>query len=522
MSPKLQHTSFIGRWLPTAAAILAIVGGTVSMVGWIAGFPGLLSWTGDDITIKFNTSICITAAGVALLTCSFFPRLTIVIRSLGAATVIVAGATLLQHITGADFGIDTLFVGELPNSPATSAPGRMGMPASSSLTSLGLALIFATFHRTRRAAAVLAIASLSVAALSLTGYFFGANQLYSIPRFTGIALQTATMIAILAIGIAALIREHGLYATFAREDAGGAMFRRLALPVVGISLTLGLVRLSLQNEGYFDTAFGTAARTLAEIVLLLTLLWWTAESLSRSEARSRDTSNVKAENETLRRIAVAQEGERRRIARDIHDHIGQSLTALRLKLDALSKRIGGGTEFSDEMFRTCEQAKKLDADVSLLVWQMRPGVLDSHGLASALNSFVREWSLNHEIQARFHATSSERRLPPEIETNLYRIIQEALNNVLKHSNATTVDITMNYLADEAVLTIEDDGGGFDTESESIHTTEGSGFGLIGMKERAALVGGRLEVESAVGAGTTILVRVPRRLSRTASAANGSR
>jgi signal transduction histidine kinase len=326
----------------------------------------------------------------------------------------------------------------------------------------------------------------------------------------------------LALGIAALVREQGIAATFLRDDAGGAMFRRLALPVVVISLVLGSIRLFAQNAGYFDTAFGTAARTLAEVVLLLTLLWWTAESLSRSEARARDTSNVKAENETLRRIAIAQEAERRRIARDVHDHIGQSLTAVRLKLDSLEKKIGLDSEFSDEMSRTCEQAKKLDADVSLLVWQMRPGVLDSHGLASALNSFVREWSVNHGIDAEFHATSSERRLPAEIETNLYRIIQEALNNILKHANATKVSITMNYLSDEAILVIEDNGAGFDTEA-LIHTTEGSGFGLIGMRERALLVGGKLEIESTPGDGTAIHVRVPRATStRTLAASNGSR
>jgi signal transduction histidine kinase len=448
-------------------------------------------------------------------------RRKFLIRILGGVTFVIAAATFLEHITGISLGIDTLIFDEPLNAVATVSPGRMGIPASLSLTFLGLALVFATVKRMRRDAAMLAIISLCIAGLSLTGYLFGVNQLYSLPRFTGVALQTATMIAVLALGVIALVREHGIAATFLRDDAGGVMFRRLGLPVVVISLVLGSVRLYAQNVGYFDTAFGTAARTLAEVVLLLTLLWWTAESLSRSEARARDTSNVKAENETLRRIAIAQEAERRRIARDVHDHIGQSLTALRLKLDSLEKKIGAASEFSDEMSRTCEQAKKLDADVSLLVWQMRPGVLDSHGLASALNSFVREWSVNHGIDVEFHATSSERRLSPEIETNLYRIIQEALNNILKHANATKVSITMNYLPDEAILVIEDNGAGFDTEAR-IHTTEGSGFGLIGMRERALLVGGKLEIESTPGGGTAILVRVPRATStRTLAASNGS-
>lgn len=493
------------------------------MAGWIASVPRLLSWTNNDISIKFNTAVCITSAGISLLISTVAPKQRLAIRAFSLVTLLIAGTTLLEHITGVDVGIDTLVFRDDPNLAATTSPGRMGLPASLSLTSLGLALSLATVIKTRRAAAMLAVGSLGIAALSLSGYLFGADKLYSIPRYTGIALQTASMIAMLALGIVFLIKEHGLAATLSRSDAGGKMFRQLALPVIIVSFGLGSIRLFAQDAGYFDTAFGTAARTLAEIVLLLGLLWWTAENLSWSEARARDAANVKSENETLRRIAIAQEAERRRIARDVHDHIGQSLTALRLKLDALQKKVGDDHEFAEEIDRTCDQAKKLDADVSLLVWQMRPGVLDTHGLASALKSFVREWSINHDIEIEFHTTSAERRLPPEIETNLYRIIQEALNNILKHANATKVSITINYLPDEAILVIEDNGAGFDTEADQIHTTEGSGFGLIGMKERAVLVGGRFEVESVPGGGTAILVRVPRPASsRGAASSNGSR
>lgn len=512
---------FVVRFLPPAAALFAIVGGIVSMTGWLTGNRRLLDWDLDGITIKFNAAFCVTAVGIGLLLSALSPRQKYAIRAFGFIAAVIAGMTLVQHLTGIDFGIDTLLFSEAPAAAATSSPGRMGMPAASMLTSLGSALVLATYAGGRRAAAMLAIIALLVASLSLTGYLFGASQLYSIPRFTGIALQTATMIAIVSFGLISLIREHGLVATLLRRDAGGAMFRGLLLPVILIALTLGFIRIFVQNAGYVDTAFGTAARTLAEIVLLIGLLWWTAESLSRSEARSRDASKAMAENETHRRIAAAQEAERRRIARDLHDHIGQQLTGLRLQLDALCKTIRSNSSFAPDLASISEQTKKLDADLSLLVWQMRPSVLDSHGLTSALKSFVQEWSVNHGIEAEFQATASGKRLPPEIETNLYRIIQEALNNILKHANANKVSITMNYVDEEAVVVIEDDGSGFDPEADSIHTTESSGFGLVGMRERAVLVGGKLEIESAPGEGTVIMVRVPRLMSaKSASASNG--
>jgi signal transduction histidine kinase len=394
----------------------------------------------------------------------------------------------------------------------------MGMPASAVITGLSVALVLLTYRKWRGIASSVALASLSATSLSLVGYLFGASQLYSIPKWTGIALQTAAGLAALSIGVISLVREHGLAEILLRPDAGGRMFRLLVLPVVGIAISLGFARVLAQEYGYVDSAFGTAMRSIIEIALLMGLLWWTAERLSQSEAASRDASRSRAENETYRRIAWAQESERRRIARDVHDHIGQQVTGLRLRLESLCLHEGIDKIAEEEVRGLRDQAMNLDSDLSLLVWQMRPSVLDSHGLASALNSFIREWSANHKIECEFQAPSPDTRLSPDIETNLYRIIQEALNNILKHAGASRVSVTMNYIGDEAVLLIEDNGAGFDPDPESIHTTEGSGFGLIGMKERAALIGGTLEIESRAGTGTAIMVRIPnaRRLKAAAS------
>ena len=497
--------------LPVMAGSVVVIGGVLSLTGWIAHIPGLIDWDGNGITIKFNASVCATLLGTALVLNGFLSRPANAVRILSAAAAAIAAATLFQHITGVNLGIDTLVFNEPPGMTATAAPGRMGPPASFSMTIIGLSLILSTFRSGRRWAAMLGLGAVFVAGLSLSGYLLGANQLFALPRVTGIALQTAWMILFLGVGVVSSVREHGIVSTMLREDAGGLTFRRLVIPLVLISLVLGSTRVFLQEAGYVDTAFGTAARSVAEIALILALLWWTAENLSRSEGRAQGAAEIRAENETHRRIAIAQEAERRRIARDLHDHIGQQFTGLRLRLDALCKTIPTEADYAHEISTICDQTKKLDSDLSMLVWQMRPGVLDSHGLASALKSFVREWSANHSIEVEFQTTTSESRLPPETETNLYRIIQEALNNILKHAQAKKVSVTMNYLADEAIVVIEDDGRGFDTESDDIHTTESTGFGLVGMKERAVLVGGKLEIESTLGGGTAVIVRVPRKV-----------
>ena len=497
------------RWLPLAAGTVGAASGLSSMAGWIAGIPRLIDWDLDGITIKFNAAVCLTALSAGLLISILRPKGIWIIRAIGCFTLAVAGLTLAEHFAGFNTGIDTWFFDEAPSALATAAPGRMGVPASSVIFALSVSLILLTYRRWRAVASSVALGAMSVTSLSITGYLFGASQLYAVPKWTGIALQTATTLALISLGIISLIRDRGIAEILSRSDAGGRMIRSLIFPVIGIALSLGYVRVQVQDYGFVDTAFGTAMRSVLEIVLLLSLLWWTAERLSRSEAAARDAMRSKAENETHRRIAGAQESERRRIARDVHDHIGQQVTGLRLRLESLCRRDDFAHKTVEELRSLRDQAMKLDSDLSLLVWQMRPSVLDSHGLASALNSFIREWSKNHDIEAEFHSPSSNTRLPPDIETNLYRIIQEALNNILKHARASRVSVSLNYVNDEAVLLIEDNGAGFDPDPESIHTTEGSGFGLIGMKERAALVGGTLEIESRAGDGTAIMVRIPR-------------
>lgn len=217
----------------------------------------------------------------------------------------------------------------------------------------------------------------------------------------------------------------------------------------------------------------------------------------------------KARVRLLRQIVRAQEDERRRIARDIHDHLGQQMTALRLNLEALDK---GGGEDEELRRKLVEQTKtiaaQLDADVDFLAWELRPAALDDIGLAEALGNYLREWSKHSGIEAQFHTTGMDaERLAPETETNLYRITQEALNNIMKYSRATRADVLLERRDHQVVLIIEDNGVGFNPQ-KAASVDAAKGMGIIGMRERAALVGGTLEIESKPKEGTTIFARVP--------------
>jgi PAS domain S-box-containing protein len=208
----------------------------------------------------------------------------------------------------------------------------------------------------------------------------------------------------------------------------------------------------------------------------------------------------------LTRLAVAEESERRRIARELHDQLGQQLTALRLTLEMVKAQSVGHADLRVQIETLQELAKQLDQDVAFRVWELRPAVLDENGLHAALADYVGNWSRHFGIRVQLHSgRSSGDRLSPVTETTFYRLAQEALNNVAKHARANHVDIVLERGPEYVSLIIEDNGVGFDPSSEHIRRR---GFGMIGMRERAALVGADLQIESAPGRGTTVIVRTP--------------
>jgi PAS domain S-box-containing protein len=221
-----------------------------------------------------------------------------------------------------------------------------------------------------------------------------------------------------------------------------------------------------------------------------------------TERQKREAERVRTE--LLSRLVFAQEDERRRIARDMHDEFGEHLTALGLGIGRLKKMCADSADLAREVEALEATARSLDQDVDRLAWELRPTALDDLGLGAALTNYVQDWSDRVSIPAHLHTSGVlNERLAPDVETTLYRIAQEALNNAAKYSRARRVEVILERRGDSVSLVVEDDGIGFDSGAEA----KGGGFGLVGMRERATLVGGSLEIESAPGRGTTVFVRI---------------
>ena len=223
------------------------------------------------------------------------------------------------------------------------------------------------------------------------------------------------------------------------------------------------------------------------------------------EADRRERDNI-LHSALVRRVMITQEDERKRISRDLHDHLGQKLTALRLRVELLKSEVERNEKLQETIHLLEQLAKDIDNEVDFLAWELRPAAIDELGLEAALDHFINEWSQHFGIAAKLDLErSAKKRLAAAAEINLYRIAQEALNNVAKYAKATTVNVTLAEEHDVIALIVEDDGIGFDPELE---TEKEKGLGLLGMGERAAILQGELKIESGGRRGTKIHARIP--------------
>jgi signal transduction histidine kinase len=210
-----------------------------------------------------------------------------------------------------------------------------------------------------------------------------------------------------------------------------------------------------------------------------------------------------------RRLVDVQESERRNIARELHDEIGQSLTAAQFSLQAAAA--SREPSQAETRMKTCgELLQHVLEQVQDLSLNLRPSMLDDLGLESALRWYTGRHAELTGIQADFSSTPLDRRLDSVIETECFRVAQEALTNVARHSKAQSVTVELKAQDGQLQLCIRDDGVGFDVATVRDQAVRGSSLGVLSMEERAALAGGRLELNSTPGGGTEVRAWFPLR------------
>ena len=209
-----------------------------------------------------------------------------------------------------------------------------------------------------------------------------------------------------------------------------------------------------------------------------------------------------------RQILSAQEEERREISRELHDVIAQTLTGINVRLAALSKEAATNTKGLDRNIARTQRLVEKSVDiVHRFARELRPAVLDDLGLIPALHSFMKNFTTRTGVRTQLTAFAGVEEMETARRTVLFRVAQEALTNVARHAKASRVKVSLQKMADGVCMKIEDDGKSFQVE-RTLHANGGKRLGLLGMRERLEMVGGKFGVESAPGQGTTITAQIP--------------
>ncbi|WP_343586446.1 ATP-binding protein [Herbaspirillum sp.] len=251
---------------------------------------------------------------------------------------------------------------------------------------------------------------------------------------------------------------------------------------------LEVVRFPLHGEGRGDMVAGLAL-----------------DVTEREESRRELELAIQRQQLLSSRVIEVQERERQHLARGLHDDVGQSLTALKITLETIRKT---GTLEGPALQNGIDIVTSVLAQVRSLSLDLRPPQLDNLGLTAALRSYVEQKSRMAGVNGWFESGGQDGKLHHDIENTAFRIVQEAVTNILRHAGCRNIWVRIERQQDQLYLSIRDDGKGFDVERARSNAISGTSFGLLNMEERAVLVGGSMDISSAPGEGTEIVMHLP--------------
>jgi signal transduction histidine kinase len=364
--------------------------------------------------------------------------------------------------------------------------------------------------------------ALTTEVIRLSGYHMSLLVFlyYLIIIACALTLETRTLYAICAVisvAFCAVLPWDPLFVNATRAHAGHVLLFLFSVWGVGFISAAGAAQIQAAERRLMSSM--RTQRAIAEENAKLSV------DLARRLEESRAlTASLDRQREETRRLADmvihAQEEERRRVARELHDEANQLLAALMTTVDAAeaAAALQGQTELTTTLARLRKLASATLRDLQRIATELRPPALDEFGLLPALTRHVRDRTAGTALEARVDTEGRLRRLPPTVEVALYRIAQEALANVQKHSGARQVGLRLRFLPSAVRLDVSDDGVGFDLDGAAAGGRPR--LGIAGMRERASIVGGHLTVSSRPGGGTRVSASIPLAAEPTAVAAGG--
>lgn len=485
--------------MPQLAGTGVLLLGACVLLGWMLDVAVLKRILPGLATMKANTAIGFALAGAALLAIDRGRNARPAALAAGALGL----ATLAQDLCGVSLGIDELLFRDAAGTPQSGAPGRMSPGTAFNFVLLGTALALHT-RPSRLSAWVaqwFALLALVLALVATIGYLYHVEALYRVEPYSSMALHTALGFVLLAAGALA-VRPAGWMWRVASPGPGGIMLRQLFLPATLGLIVIGWLRVEAESRGWIETGIGTALMVIVAGLLFGALALRCARALDAERSAARHVVGSLSQ-----RLLRAEESERRALSRELHDRVGQNLSALNLNLQLIRRQIS--LESAQRVSERLDEAQQLlqhtTRDVRNVMVDLRPPGLDDYGLATALRNYAERIEASFPARLGVSGADPQPRLHADAEIALFRIAQEALNNAAKHAAARAVDVRLDVGERGVRMTIADDGAGFDPE----RSRGGASWGLATMRERAEAVGALLRIDAAPGRGTRITVDLAR-------------
>jgi signal transduction histidine kinase/CheY-like chemotaxis protein len=521
-------------------ACVALTGGLTVLGGWLFGIPRLTDFTYDGITMKANTSFALAVAGASFLL--LLPEKVAAWRfaagaSLAILASLIGALTLSQHIGGWDLGIDQLLATEQPGEEATVSPGRMGPPAATSFTLIGIGLLFL---RKRSQQLIVASQGLAltvgvVTLLNLVGNLYGARELHAFAPYTGISRQTALMLFIFAAGMLTARPDRGLMSVLTSNHSGGVALRRLLIPAIVLPIVFGRISAYGINARWFDVSFGIALFAVSLIVTLLGTMWWNGRALNSLSLR-----RLRAEQERQRLLESERHArmEVERSARLKDEFLATLSHELRTPLGAIigwvsllknnARDVNTLEKGLDVIDRNARAQSELISDLldmsRIISGKMRLAVqpVDLHEVIDAAIESVRMAADQKGV--RLHTA-----LEPVLEpvngdpARLQQIMWNLLSNAVKFTpKGGHVKVQLRRAESYIRITVSDTGQGIapdfqphvfarfrQADSSMARQHGGLGLGLAIVKHLVESHGGHVDVSSAgIGRGATFSVELP--------------
>lgn len=489
--------------------------GVLALMTWVFNFQVLQKFFTRNIIMPANSGFIFILAGVSLLISrGRSKRFFSWNQGIGLLIAAIGILTFGEYLFGWNLAIDRLLYPDENFSDLSLYPERMAPLSALNFLMLGTVLIF----RKRRGSNLLIMAMGLISLLSLLGYLYEGVPFFSLLIFKKMSLSATVTFLVLAVGLlleSAAANDSSLVLS---DSAAGVMLRKLLPSAFLVPIVLGWLRLEGEVSGFYNTGFGVSLTALMNVIILSLLIYWTGHSIHQVDSQRREAldSLKKAHDELEGRVAertaelrqltahlqTVREDERIRISREIHDELGQELTGLKMDLSWISKKVPSTVQpkiesMSSLVDHTIQTVRKISQE-------LRPGVLDTLGLDAALEWQAQEFQKRTGIMCHYFSSLDGAVVDREVSTAVFRICQELLTNVARHAEARKVQIDLNWTNHQLILEVNDNGKGI----SSGQVVDSKAWGLIGMRERAHLMKGELEIEGHPGKGTTVKLVLP--------------